>query len=55
MAEEKEITEESVQHREDEGNSITRGFEQMEMIYKSRCIQAPDGSNVTVREIVKEE
>jgi hypothetical protein len=31
------------------------GFEQMEMIYKSRCVQIPAGSNVTVREIKKEE
>lgn len=35
----------------DEGEAIEKGFEQMEMIYRSRCIQPPQGSNVTVRDI----
>jgi len=35
----------------DEGAHIEKGFEQMEMIYRSRCIQPPHGKNVTVREI----
>ncbi len=39
----------------DEGEAIERGFVQMEMIYKSRCVQLPHGSNVTVREIKKDE
>jgi len=55
VAEEEKRTEETERYHEDESNSITKGFEQMEMIYKSRCIQVPDDSNVTVREIVKEE
>jgi hypothetical protein len=39
----------------DEGEEIERGFEQMELLYRSRCVQAPTGSNVTVREIEKED
>ncbi len=39
----------------DEGEAIERGFEQMELIYKSRCVQMPYGSNVTIREIKKDE
>lgn len=35
---------------EDE-EKIEEGFSQMEMLYRSRCIQAPLGSNVVVREI----
>ncbi len=38
----------------DEGEAIERGFEQMELLYRSRCVQAPTGSNVTVREIEKD-
>lgn len=38
-----------------DGTAIEKGLEQMEMIYRSRCVQAPTGKNVTVREIVKEE
>lgn len=37
----------------DEGVAIEKGFEQMEMIYRSRCIQPPHGNNVTVRDIEK--
>lgn len=39
----------------DEDESIDSAFLQMEMIYKSRCIQPPRGSNVTIREIKKDE
>ncbi|EKD36617.1 MAG: hypothetical protein ACD_75C01437G0002 [uncultured bacterium] len=35
--------------------AIDRAFVQMEIIYKSRCVQLPLGSNVTIREIKKEE
>ncbi len=28
---------------------------QVEILYKSRCVQAPTGKNVTVREIIKDE
>lgn len=38
----------------DEGEAIERGFEQMEMLYRSRCVQVPTGSNVTIREIEKD-
>lgn len=39
----------------DEDDSIDRALEQMSSIYKSRCIQPPNGSNVTIREIKKDE
>ncbi len=39
----------------EEGEAIDRAFIEMEMIYKSRCVQPPLGSNVTVREIENEE
>lgn len=35
--------------------AIDRAFVQMEVIYKSRCVQAPLGKNVSVREIEKKE
>lgn len=35
--------------------SIDRALIQMGLIYRSRCIQPPRGSNVTVREITKDE
>jgi hypothetical protein len=35
--------------------AIDRAFVQMEVIYKSRCVQPPLGKNVTVREIEKKE
>ena len=38
----------------DEDDSIDRALEQMSSIYKSRCIQPPNGSNVTIREIKKD-
>lgn len=38
----------------EDGEAIEKGFEQMEMIYRSRCIQPPHGKNVTVREIDKD-
>ncbi len=38
-----------------EDDSIDRALEQMSSIYKSRCIQPPNGSNVTIREIKKDE
>ncbi len=40
---------------EDEGEAIDRAFVQMELLYRSRCVQAPGGSNVTIREINKDE
>ncbi len=55
MTENRDRNEESREYSKEEGKSIEKGFEQMEMIYKSRCVQVPTGSNVTVREIKKEE
>ncbi len=38
---------------ENEGADIEEAFTQMEILYKSRCIQSPSGiSNVVVKEIV---
>lgn len=34
---------------------IEEGFSQMEMLYRSRCVQPPLGGNVVVREIEKDE
>lgn len=31
--------------------AIDRALVQMELIYKSRCVRPPRGSNVTIREI----
>lgn len=39
---------------EDE-QKIEEGFTQMEMLYRSRCVQPPLGNNVVVREIEKDE
>lgn len=39
----------------EDGEAIDKAFEQMEVLYRSRCVQAPLGRNVTVREIKKEE
>jgi hypothetical protein len=39
----------------DESQAIDRAFIQMESIYKSRCVHPPLGSNVTVREIKKDQ
>ena len=38
-----------------EDEAIDSALLQMETIYKSRCIQPPRGSNVTIREIKKDE
>lgn len=35
----------------DEAMAIEKGFEQMDMIYRSRSIPPPLGKNVTVREL----
>jgi hypothetical protein len=54
-----DVTKENIINEQDENldedEAIERGFEQMEMIYKSRCVQLPHGSNVTIREIKKDE
>lgn len=52
---EKEYLEKKQEEQTDEGATIDGAFLQMEMIYRSRCVQPPLGSNVTVREIKKDE
>lgn len=42
-------------HDLEEGDAIEKAFRQMEVLYKSRCVQAPLGANITIREIKKEE
>lgn len=39
----------------EDDQKIEEGFTQMEMLYRSRCVQPPLGKNVTVREIEKDE
>jgi hypothetical protein len=39
----------------EQSEAIDQAFRQMETIYKSRCVQPPSGSNVTVREISRDE
>ena len=39
----------------DDDESIDLALIQMGLIYKSRCIQPPRGSNITIREIKKED
>ncbi len=54
-----DATTEQVNNEQDqktkEDESIDRALQQMESIYKSRCIQPPNGSNITIREIKKDE
>ncbi len=54
-----DITKENVNDEQDkktdEDDAIDRALMQMESIYKSRCIQPQGGSNVTIREIKKDE
>ena len=42
------------QTKKDDDESIDTAMLQMEIIYKSRCIQPALGSNVTIREIEKD-
>lgn len=39
----------------EDDEKIELGFTQMELLYRSRCVQAPMGSNVVVREIEKDD
>ena len=39
----------------DEKNAIDTALLQMEILYKCRCVQPPSGTNVTIREIDKDE
>jgi len=38
-----------------DGDAIDQGFIKMETLYRSRCVQPPNGSNVTIREIKKDD
>ncbi len=48
-------TESLEQHELDEEQAIDEALRQMTSLYISRCVQAPLGTNVTIREIDKEE
>lgn len=39
----------------EESEAIEQALQQMSVLYKSRCVQAPLGSNITIREIKKED
>lgn len=52
--EQEKITEDRPADHED-GEAIDQAFVQMEVLYRCRCVQAPNGNNITVREIKKEE
>lgn len=39
----------------EEQEAIDNALLQMEILYKCRCVQLPFGSNVTIREIKKDE
>lgn len=54
MEEKKDILEDGLNNDLEEGQDIEEAFAQMELLYRSRCVQAPTGSNVTVREIEKD-
>lgn len=43
------------QDNKTDDEAIDTAFLQMEVLYKSRCVQPPLGTNVTVREIKKDE
>ncbi|MFW2367041.1 MAG: hypothetical protein ACN4GW_11535 [Desulforhopalus sp.] len=55
MKESKECLENQQEDNVDEQEVIDKGFEQMELLIKSRCVQPPTASNVTVREIDKDQ
>ncbi len=40
---------------EEELDQLDKNLLEIELLYKSRCVQAPWGSNVVVREIEKKE
>ena len=40
---------------QDDDEKIDLGFTQMELLYRSRCVQPPLGTNVVVREIEKDD
>jgi hypothetical protein len=55
MSENKELRTDETNSDFDADDKIEQGFAKMELLWKSRCVKMPSGSNVTVREISKEE
>lgn len=53
--EQEKLAEDRPVESETEGETIDSAFLQMEILYKTRCVQSPFGRNVTVREIKEEE
>lgn len=53
MSENKDIQHDETEIEDEQ--KIEEGFTQMEMLYRSRCVQSPLGGNVVVREIEKDE
>lgn len=51
----KENAKDEQDKKTEEDDAIERALRQMESIYKSRCVQPQGGSNVTIREIKKDE
>ena len=45
----------TAQHDLEDSDAIDKALQQMAVIFKSRCVQAPLGTNITIREIKKEE
>lgn len=54
METQQDKTETTEQHDLEEGAAIEKALQQMEVLYKSRCVQAPLGSNITIREVKTE-
>lgn len=55
MNAEREKTAEDRPGNREDGETIDDAFLQMEVLYRTRCVQSPIGKNVTVREIEKKE
>lgn len=39
----------------EDDKALDMALQQMEVLYKSRCVQASIGTNITIREVKKEE
>ena len=51
MDTQRDKTDNTEQHNLEDGEAIEKALQQMAVLYKSRCVQAPLGANVTIREI----
>ena len=51
MDSQRDKTDITEQHNLEDDEAIEKALQQMEVLYKSRCVQAPLGANVTIREI----